>query len=44
MVIKTLFKLEAGKFDIETACLQGERKENLWIDIPSLVLMNTTNK
>jgi hypothetical protein len=33
MVIKTLFKLEAGQFDIETAFLYGKLEEELWMDI-----------
>jgi Reverse transcriptase (RNA-dependent DNA polymerase) len=34
MVIKTLMKLEAGQFDIETAFLYGELDEELWMEIP----------
>jgi hypothetical protein len=34
MVIKTLFKLEAGQFDIETAFLYGKLEEYLWMNIP----------
>jgi hypothetical protein len=34
MVIKTLFKLEAGQFDIETVFLYGKLEEDLWMDIP----------
>jgi Reverse transcriptase (RNA-dependent DNA polymerase) len=34
MVIKTIFKLEAGQFDIETAFLYGKLDEDLWMDIP----------
>jgi hypothetical protein len=33
-IIKTLFKLEAGQFDIETAFLYGKLEEDLWRDIP----------
>jgi hypothetical protein len=34
MVIKTMLKLEAGKFDIETAFLYGKLEEDLWMAIP----------
>jgi hypothetical protein len=34
LVIKTLFKLKAGQFDIETAFLYGELEEALWMEIP----------
>jgi hypothetical protein len=34
MVIKTLFKVEAGQFDIEIAFLYGKLEEDLWMDIP----------
>jgi Reverse transcriptase (RNA-dependent DNA polymerase) len=34
MVIKTMLKLEAGQFDIETAFLYGELEEELWMEIP----------
>ena len=34
MVIKTILKLEAGQFDIETAFLYGELEEELWMEIP----------
>jgi Reverse transcriptase (RNA-dependent DNA polymerase) len=34
MVIKTIFKLEAGQFDIETAFLHGKLDEDLWMAIP----------
>jgi Reverse transcriptase (RNA-dependent DNA polymerase) len=34
MVIKTLMKLEAGQFDIETAFLYGALDEELWMEIP----------
>jgi hypothetical protein len=33
-VIKTIFKLEAGQFDIETAFLYGKLDEYLWMTIP----------
>jgi hypothetical protein len=35
MVIKTLFKLVVGQFDIETTLLYGKLKENLWMYIPA---------
>jgi hypothetical protein len=34
MVIKTILKLEAQKFDIETAFLYGKLEEELWMAIP----------
>jgi hypothetical protein len=34
MVIKTMLKLEAGQFDIETAFLYGKLEEDLWMAIP----------
>jgi Reverse transcriptase (RNA-dependent DNA polymerase) len=34
MVIKTIFKLESGQFDIETAFLYGKLDEDLWMAIP----------
>jgi hypothetical protein len=33
MVIKTMLKLEAGEFDIETAFLYGKLEEDLWMAI-----------
>jgi Reverse transcriptase (RNA-dependent DNA polymerase) len=34
MVIKTIFKLEAGQFDVETAFLYGKLDEDLRMAIP----------
>jgi hypothetical protein len=34
MEIKTLFKLEAGQFDIETSFLDGKPEAILWMAIP----------
>jgi Reverse transcriptase (RNA-dependent DNA polymerase) len=34
LVIKTIMKLEAGQFDIETAFLYGLLDEELWMTIP----------
>jgi hypothetical protein len=34
MVNKTMLKLEAGQFDIKTACLYGKLEEDLWMAIP----------
>jgi hypothetical protein len=34
LVIKSLFGLKAGQFDIETAFLYGVREETLWMEIP----------
>jgi transposase InsO family protein len=34
LVIKSLFGLKAGQFDIETAFLYGELEETLWMEIP----------
>jgi hypothetical protein len=31
---KTIFKLKAGQFNIETAYLYGELEEVLWMEIP----------
>jgi hypothetical protein len=34
MLLKTMLKLEAGQFDIETTFLYGELEEDLWMAIP----------
>jgi hypothetical protein len=34
MVIKTMFELESGHFDIETELLYGKLEEDQWIAIP----------
>ena len=34
LVIKTIMKLDAGQFDIETAFLYGLLEEELWMTIP----------
>jgi Reverse transcriptase (RNA-dependent DNA polymerase) len=34
LVIKTIMKLHAGQFDIETAFLYGKLEEELWMETP----------
>jgi Reverse transcriptase (RNA-dependent DNA polymerase) len=34
LVIKTIMKLHAGQFDIETVSLYGKLEEELWMEVP----------